>query len=355
MRLRALGSEAYRNLAVGTSRAALLAITFAVLLAALTLADQRTVAGIISDGEAFRRSGGSVSVLTARDAVDAAACERLASTPGVHAAGAIRQDATGLILRALPAAAVPSWEMSPQFPRVLGQRVSDGLMLSAELADQIGVTAGSSLVTEGRLTARVAAVYPYPEDGRSPTLTYAVVAPVPPTGRFDQCWVEVWPTDVTTTALLRLALATDAPSDTAPTLGQLNTTRGETFDAAGLYGRRVTRHAPLAMLGLGFALGYLAVRIRRLELSSARHSGVRAGDQIAQIGLETTIWLVVSLLLAAPAAVFGATTDNDSDYRALLGLAARIGATGAAAALTGSLVGVMLTKESHLFRYFKDR
>ena len=64
---------------------------------------------------------------------------------------------------------------------------------------------------------------------------------------------------------------------------------------------------------VGLIAGAFSVRRRRLEQASALHAGQARADQLAQVGLKTLAW-------------------------------GTLGALGGAAA----------TRESHLFRYFKD-
>lgn len=280
MRAASLASEAGRNLATGTTRAALLALTLAGVVGALAYVDVRAAVGVLQDAAAYRASGSSVQVLEAPQGIDGARCDSLASVTGVVAAGALRQGET-LRTLAMPASSLTVWEATPGLVDLVADTGTDlvgadqrsaGLWLSRDLADTLGARPGRSLAT-ALGPATTAGVYTWPDDGRDRALGYAALAPVAPAGVFDQCWVQVWPPDVDAAGAVYLAL--DPAKAEEATTSRLNATLGATFDAPARLAARSTVHAPLAAAVVGLALGYLAVRLRRLELAAALHARVR--------------------------------------------------------------------------------
>jgi hypothetical protein len=357
MRIRAVLSEAGRNLLTGTTRATTLALTLAAIGTAVGVAEAAAIRDVLQDASAFRSAGASTMVIAAEDGIDGAACERLRGVDGIGAAGAIRSAPERLRLRALPSAPVPLSEVTPGFTRVLG--IPDGteragLFLSEQLAGLVGRGTGERLWT-AHGTVEIAGVFRYPADGRSPELEYAAVSPVPATGWFDQCWAEVWPTSTRTTQLLRLSLSASLPPGAEVTISQHNSTLGADFDGPGRFHDRVTSYAAVVGLLAGFALGYLAIRLRRLELASALHAGVPRGAQLLQVCLETGTWAVIAVLIGAPAVWYMALTVDDGAHAAVVWLQARCLLGTAAGAVLGAVLATLLTRERHLFRYFKER
>ncbi len=138
-------------------------------------------------------------------------------------------------------------------------------------------------------------------------------------------------------------------------IGQLNSTLGAAFDGPKLFQERMTAWATIVAVVAGASLGFLAVRLRRLELASARHAGVSTRAEVTQIGIETIFWAATAILvsLAGLLLVDRATQiPNSVDVDAI---SARSIFAGGVAAVIGSVVGAWTTRERHLFRYFKDR
>lgn len=348
-------SEAWRNLTSGTTRATAFALLLALTAGLLAWADVSAVDDVAERAVAFRAAGADVLRLQAPAAVDGRACQAQTRLTGVEAAGALRSGAETR-LTVLPGTTVSTFQVTPGLVDVVagdGASTVPGVWLSADLAATLGAHPGDTLRgNHGTMT--VAGSYPYPSDGRDQQLANAILVPTAPTGAFDACWTRVWPTTAAVQPLLLLPVDGSATSaDSPPQTSQLNPTPGTTFDAAALLDQRTTRYAPWAALVVGLALGFVAVRLRRLELASARHAGTRVVDQLAQVLVETALWaLAAAVLAAAPVAwVAGASHDPAVSWQ----LAARIVACAVAGALLGALVATALTRESHLFRYFKDR
>lgn len=356
MRAASVVSEAWRNVTTGTTRATLFAAVLVVVVGSLAAVDVRAVVGVIEGAREYRDAGASVQILEATGQVDGARCEALAGVDGVNAAGALR---TGAPLRALnlPSSELTGFEATPGLLGALdrGRVAGVGLWLSADLAEALGATVGDSIATSTG-PARVSAVYPYPDDGRDRALGYAAVAPVPAAGLFDSCWVEIWPVDPETATLLRTVVVADPSSEVQPTQKQLNGRLGATYDASAEFSGRLTKPAPVAAAVLGLALGFVAVRLRRLELAAALHARVPRTALTWQVLLETAAWTGAGIVVTVPvlwwlAAGAGPAADQVSTW--VLGM--RTVLAGAGAVLVGAVVGALTTREKHLFKYFKER
>lgn len=353
MRLSSTWGEAWRNLLGGTSRALLWALLLALSVGTLAALDERAVASILRGGEEFREAGGATQVLSAPGGIDAARCEALSRTPGVKASGALRPTAASR-LAALPATEVPTFEVTTGMAALL--ETSDdtaGVLLPATLDATLGHP--SEVTLRGGASTAVAGVYDFPEDGREATLAYALLTPAPALGAFDACWITIWPPDPALAGLARFALLPSDPTQPVEaSQRQLNARLGETYDTHALLATRITRPAHYAAAFLGLVLGFAALRARRLELASARHAGVSAPALALQGVIETAAWALAGALLAVPALSLAARApgiDTATVWRlGLLTLAA-----GAAATLPGAVLATLLTRERHLFRYFKDR
>lgn len=356
MRAASVVSEAWRNVAAGTTRATLFAAVLVVVVGSLAAVDVRAVVGVIEGAREYRDAGASVQILEASGQIDGARCEALAGVDGVNAAGALR---TGEPLRALnlPSSELTGLEATPGLLGALdrGRVAGAGLWLSADLAEALGATTGDSIATSTG-PARVGAVYPYPDDGRDRALGYAAVAPVPAAGLFDSCWVEIWPVDPETATLVRTALVADPASEVQPTQKQLNGRLGATYDASAEFRDRLTKPAPIAAAFLGLALGFAAIRLRRLELAAALHARVPRAALTWQVLLETATWTGAAVVVAVPALWWltaGAGLPADQVSTWVIGM--RTVLAGAGAVLLGAVLGALATREKHLFKYFKER
>ncbi|PFG41781.1 hypothetical protein ATJ88_0424 [Isoptericola jiangsuensis] len=355
MRPAAVLGEARRNLLSGTTRAAVLVAVAATLLGVLAVADVRAVVGVVQSAAEYRAAAGSVQVLDAPGQVDGARCEALARVDGVVAAGAVRAGGEVRSLN-LPSTPLTSLEVTPGLGGVLGaQAASAGIWLPHELAVALGASAGDVLATD-RGAAVVGAVFAYPADGRDPAPSYAVLEPVPAgAGAFDACWAEVWPADERTTNLLWTVVDADPDAEQPPTLGPLNTTLGRDFDPAALLQERVTRFAPWAALVVGLALGLVAVRLRRLELAATLHAGVGRSALAWQVLVETLCWVLAAAVVAGAVVAGAAAWHHPAPDVAVWWTGMRTVAVGLVAVLGGAVGTALATRESHLFRWFKER
>ena len=182
MRAREMGREAVRDiLSGGTAKATLLTCIFLALVGGLAIADARVLVNTMDEAARWRAGGGAIVIMNAPGRIDGAACAALRDTAGIRASGAIRPSPTSLSTPAMPSTAVTTWEVTPGLPAVVTTAPATpgetGLWLSEALAQDLNRYHGATLATTG--PAPVAGTFPMPEeDGRLPTLAYAILAPV---------------------------------------------------------------------------------------------------------------------------------------------------------------------------------
>jgi hypothetical protein len=361
MSVRAVAQEAWRDTISGTSRAGLLALVFAFAVGVIAALDVRVVVDVLQRAATFRTSGAATQVLKPDHSVNGANCDALIQVSGIDAAGAIRRGQQIRFL-AMPSPQFTVVEATPGLidmlpliaqPYVFDPTVLDGVWLSVDLARDLSVAPGGSVQTSaGEL--RVAGIYTWPEDGRTRDLGYNVVVPVTTDEEFAQCWAQIWPADATLSSLLLTSL-TSTDSRISPTVGQLNVKLGASFDATALLTNRLTAVAPWIAALVGLALGYTALRLRRVEVASALHARVPRAQLTLQHLMETAIWASAAAVISAAALLWVARAGNPDPSWAtwLIGLRAVV--AGVSGALLGTILGVTSTREEHLFRYAKDR
>jgi hypothetical protein len=303
----------------------------------------------------FVSSGASVRVMVARQTTDAAACERLRTISGVRSAGALKE-ADAVVLRAMIANPIPAYAVTPGLIEVLGGNAATiaGAWIPAQLAKTLGVKPGQELVTTAG-TLSVAGIYNYPDDGRDSRLNYAALLPQPATGTFDECWADVWPFSKTRDRLLYSALTVDTSSTDPVSIGQLNTSRGTQFDGVGEFAGRPTRLALPGCVLAGLMLGFVAIRMRRLEIAGALHLGESRRSLLATLLIETAVWSFIALVLAACILVFGVTLRNPGESLDVYLIDIRGPVAAALATLMGAVLASFTIQEKHLFGYFKNR
>lgn len=355
MRADVILREAWRNVRSGASRAGWLSVALVVAISLLSCAELMSVSALDKRARDYRSAGASVRILKVEAGVEPEQCEALTRSGGVLSAGAIRPVAP-IGITSLPGVATPAFEMTPGFQEVLGldRDLNSGVLLSEPLARRWNIRPGDSLETD-RGSVAVAAVFPYPEDdGRDSRLANAVLLPSLPTGLFDECWVDVWPSTAAFDSLIRSVRSNGPGEATAPVI-TLNATLGSVFAGADEYQNRLTRYSPAASLLLGFIIGFVGGTRRRLEFASSLHAGMTNRDLTLIALVETSMWAGIGGLVSATGLAFVAHIFVPLIADALYGHSLLICGLGSAGAITGNLVLVASSRESGLFRYFKER
>ncbi len=166
MRASAVASEAWRNVASGTTRVVVFTLAFIITVGLIALVDVRSVVGLLQGAAQFRGSGAAVHVLQADQGVDGRRCDMIAGTGAITASGAIRQ-ADSLTIWAMPGSQITVVEATPGLvallPTIAQPAQSDadapgGIWLSADLAETLGATPGQTPFTSKKSTTRDAFV-----------------------------------------------------------------------------------------------------------------------------------------------------------------------------------------------------
>lgn len=355
MRASAVVSEAWRNLRTGTSRALLLTTLLAAVTGLLGIADIMSVHALEQKAEQYLGSGAAIRAVSIDALVDPQSCEALGSATTVRAAGAIAA-ATPITATALPRSPLPAFTVTPSFATVLGldPAHASGVWISASLAQTLHAGIGTSLATaEGPL--EISGIFAWPDDGRDSRVGSAVLVPDRTLKRFDECWAAVWPTSDETDDLLRFAADPWALTDSAVTVTQVNRNFGTSFEGHAEFLGRSTRHILPVSVVAGFFIAVTSVRLRRLEYAGALHAGQSRAASAAVCLLETLVWSGAGALISTAALVLTAriTSLDGGLVTATTGL--RAACATMAGTVLGAAISIALVRESHLFRYFKDR
>ncbi|WP_431838094.1 hypothetical protein [Cellulomonas sp. Y8] len=340
----------------GTARAGLGFTCMVVVLATLAAWETSAVQGAVGRALDYRASGASTVTLAAPGRIDAAACHQLADLPGVDDAGAIRRAGTDIVPATLPHGTVPTYDVTPRFGGLLDAEVhgESGLLLS----DQAAVLSSGREVTLLAPTGAVAVAgtFSWPRDGRRPGFGYAAMQLSPATGIYDECWVHAWPMPGDLANIVQTTLIPARDVDDQPAvLSQLNTTLGTRFTGGETFDVRPTRHAPALAAALGAAIGYAAVRVRRVQLAGALHDGLTRASLLVIVGLEACAWVLPAAVTIAAATIVVAGTGPPEAASATVGVSMRVAAAAAMAALLGALTAAMGARERQLVRYVRDR
>lgn len=374
MRSGVLLRETLLDMVNGTARIFLWILLSAALALPIAGSDLAVVSGQARAAAAFRDSGASVYVLTAKNAVDGQRCEALAQDSQAGSrGGALRALPAGQI-DALPGTSIPMHEVTPGLAQLLaagfgsevasaspalgpsvllGQEAADLLVPPAQRAD-LGSDRSPSVMINGT-NARIAGEYGWPNDGRRAGLSYVALSPVPASGLFDECWVASWPSRSDISVTIRSVVSAQAPSGTEVSVTQLNTRLGEPRDFASDFGHRMTR-ANVALLGVvTVLLGWMSARLRRLEVASDLNAGVLKRDLLAKLLMHSLAWVLPSLAAIAAGGVALAWEMPVGDAGPLAVLAACYLLVALGGALAGTALGVAMVREKALAHYSKDR
>lgn len=352
MRLSTIFSEAARNITTGTTRAAVFATLLGVIVGSLLLADTLALRALHDDATTFVESGAAIRVMHTENAIQGADCDALSGHATVYASGALAT-ADPIELTALPSTSIPAFRATPGMLRLLGANdVRTGAWLSERLAEPLGATPGVTLDTPlGELT--VAGIFPYPDDGRDSRLGNAILLPTIAQDIYDECWASAWPLSEETDVLLRFTAASTTNNAAALQVGQLNKNHGSTFNGEERFDARITRFAYPLIAVIGAGLGWVSIRTRRLEHAAALHAGQHRPEQLLTILIESSTWAVLGASLAALITLTGALSTGTALPLlpvAVPGVPIAIGGV-----LLGATAASSLTRERHLFRYFKER
>ncbi len=355
--------EAWRNFSTGAGSILLSALVLLVIVGLGSVFVSSYGSGLARAGTQFRESGASTYVIRANEMVDSQRCVNLQGVGSVQAAGALRESKE-IYFAAMPSRAVSTFEATPDFWRLLSANTpgvvflnQPGVWITDTLARTLGVRPGEEVVLLDGQKLSIAGVFAYPDDGRNRDLGYAVVMPVAVVKDFSQCLIETWPASPEDASLLLSSLKINQSTgagDEIPTPQQLNTSLGREFNAANSWDTLLRLAVGLSAMA-GFVIGFVWIFSRRLVLSSNLHCGI---DRITLLLIslaETSIVLIYSLITWLPFGWFAAAFGAAPDALVSFGAGLRTFLAGSGGFVFGVVLGVNRVKESHLFRYFKNR
>lgn len=366
MRSAALWREIWRDIHTGTAWTIIFTILASALLMGLTAIDIVMVSRLNQQAQHYRNVMANVQVVEAPQKIDPHACMALSHLVGVHAAVAVRSPEHQVSATVLPSSNIRTYEATPGIDRIL--RVPDferataqhspeqtGVYLSQDVAQTLGTHAGHTVRLDNQ-DVTVLGVFPWSEDdGRRPGFAYSLFSPTPPTGVFDECWVDVWPMNPNLEPLIRGAvLPSDEPGQPVK-LYSFNSSLGSTFNGQAMFYGRMSAWTPFIITAFALLLGAASVWRRRLEFSSDLHAGVSKRDLITKFMWETGVWVGATVILAAPILTYIILRNPTHDQNAMMTLATTHLVCASTSALLGALAATLTIREKHLLRYFKNR
>jgi hypothetical protein len=304
-----------------------------------------------------------VQTITLDKQVDVSACDSVGRTQGIQAAGAIETTAESLTPIALPENPIPLAYISSGFVNLLDftsldERVS-GVYIPETVANRLGKRAGEHFYLKDMTRVDIRGIYKYTDTGAQTGLGYVILSPAPNNQRaLSSCWIDIWPynpklTDLLYTTITSTGAKTEPTEKTQqPEVKQLNGKFGSNITAYSDYRNSPAVNTPLFALVLALLIGFAFTRLRRLELTSALHCGVRKLDLLKTLALES----VPPLLLAAfsSLATFELMTYKLAESFPL-DLAFNNFLPTALGYLLGISAALLITEEKNIFKYFKQR
>lgn len=368
MRLKAIFSEAMRNIGGGTARA--FAMFVGVALVGTLLGGYEAMSVIALESDAVTRISAYADVSTVVGGeVDGTACDRLSTVGGDAGAARTGPSLSGAMRvgdqvtpLSTPGRDLSSYEVTPGMTGLLVagdanlEADASGVWVSEDIAEDFGLATGGRLATDkGEID--IAGVFSWPNDGRDTRFAYALIVPVSASGQtFEECWAKQWPSGGGLDDLL-LSTVVVSSGDTRSSVGvtQLNKGFDAHYDARSSYLTRMTRFTPWLALAVGVLLGVISVRRRRLEYAGALHSGQSKGAQLLGIACETLVWSGAGLACSCSLLVAYGIRASRSDPGAVIAASLRSPAALFAGTLIAALAVGLLIRESQLFRFFKRR
>lgn len=353
---RELLREAWRNTASGTSRPITLMALLALALGIGVGFAGHQQASAVEQYNLYLSGGAATTIVRSSSGIDAARCAMLGEISGIQGAVALREVPGGLTLAAMPSFSQAHFHAVGDVISVLGgqRSATPGVLLSAPMAERLGLTPGDALALTERKTV-LAGVFAYPEDRRLPLLSTAIVEPVARAEiAFDQCWVTIWPPREEYRALLDTAVT--AAGSQSVEIMQLNSALGIPRSLDTLVERANVRWLQAGAVVLALVIGAVWVRSRRVELALARHLGQSRGAQHAQVLTEAALVACVVALAAVVGTAIALSLRLDSDWLVALTTESTATAVAVLLALTaGILLALTSVHPSRISDWAKDR
>lgn len=357
MLLRSILSEAWRSFRSGTTRGLLIVALLCAPCMLPGYVDVLVTRRVLAQVDNFTRAGGDIFILSDPGQVNGSRCSSFAGTFGIQAAGAIRSTQPVQPI-GTPSVQLPTWAVTSGFRAVVNatQTATKGVLVSDNVAERLVPGRQGLLYLDSGRTA-VSGKYSFPDDGRDPTLSYAVLVPSVNGVSFDQCWIKTYPYSADALSLLRTAVdgRRGTASDNTVAVNQLNSTHGVSISGADLFSQRITAHGTTVTTVACFIVGLVASYSRRLDVAAALHLGMRRRMLILQLLMEAALCLIV--VMVASKAVFACEYHSvppvGQRFFALMGW--RYMGVACVGFFAGVAAGALFVRERRYLTYSKSR
>lgn len=353
MTIRALVSEALRNLRSGTVRWWTTVPAFSILVFAVVGVTVQSQTRVLDEIRERRVVGANALVVTAAGRVNGERCQSLNGLPRVVAAGAYT-DSAQLRLRREPGSPIPIRQGTLGYLRLIGGSTpqAGGLVVSDSILAELDETVGGSVVAVDG--SRIPIVGRIDASDKDSNLTRVAISVAPSGGAFNSCVVDFWPPTTSDSALVLTTV--DGSGTTDVETRQLNSSLGPARDPARQLAASSEPSNLWIVVGVGFLVGLSSVLTRRSELSLSRQMGFTRSALVAQTAFETVGWLSAALAIVAPAVahlVTAGRTRKEAEY--LVELAMRLAGSAGLAALLGAAAGAAVIRRADVLRHLRER
>jgi hypothetical protein len=290
-RISTLGQEAIRNTTGSLTRTVVTILITGAVTAGLAWTEYVTTDSLLDFQARYTAQGGYVVVASNPDGLDTGRCERLGTRPDVLAAGSIRPG-TALETNLAPGTLFQTAAATPGLFGVwLPQEtpthadLSQGLVIGAAAADELGLDTGRHLQIEGQ-PSRPIGVVADTED-RAPESMRWLISVIPATGTTTTCWVEYTPTAYQAGLEMTWAVF----SDSGPQLSVNQYRRLDEFsiDPLQALAARPQRQAWTIIGATLAALTWIGAWFRRSELGLYRAIGTTTPELATITWIETIL------------------------------------------------------------------
>lgn len=193
MKPTAILSEAWRNIATGTTRALTCATILTLIAAGTAIFDLTGILALQHESRQWATSAAAIHIISGNKQIDPITCADLTQATGttrdhtrttpIQAAGALKSSGE-ITLTAMPSAPLDAWQATPGLANVLGigatQQTRPGVWISSQLAATLHAREGDDLPTTQGIM-HISAVFPWADDSRDQRPSYAIITPPPST------------------------------------------------------------------------------------------------------------------------------------------------------------------------------
>lgn len=370
MKPNAILSEAWRNIATGTTRALACAVVLTLIAAGTAILDLTGILSLQHESRQWATSAADIHIISGSKQIDPTTCTNLTRTTGttangttthpIQAAGALKNSGE-ITLIAMPAAPLDEWQATPGLADVLGigatQQTRPGVWISSQLASTLHTREGDDLPTDQGVM-HISAVFPWTDDSRDQRLAYAIITPTPIDSgqQWDECWATINPANPDAEDLLNTTATAIPGAAPATQTKQANTMLGTNPDLDTRYRQRTTRIMLVITPIAAFAIALTAARARHIEIADDLHMGIPRQGILATNALETLAWTLPAVL-AATAITYTTARWASGHANALTLTTIQLPALATAiiTAQLGTIAAISTIHDSQLFAFFKNR